>query len=416
MSNNSNVLRQPARTGTPAVRPATVPFTGSRSTQIKTEFGSIRAQSSTPSPGESSPSGSAGAKCKYTDYRLRPYSADERTGKRFHVMKFSSKQTVDPTVFQQPVTMQRKDPRSLRYDQVQEEGKDGDSIKTEGGDKMQDVKPDNGLIDMAAVAPDPEAMIAPDGNGRRNRKNMFQKKTRQVFTGHEEERQLRYEEHFPWIVEDFDGKNTWVGNYEAAQSECYVLFVFDEDGFKMVPAEKWYKFTQRKQYKTLSLEEAEAAMAKNSRPPRWFMKHLQPDVEDDADVPVPKKRLRTTDRTERGVRKREDDADADELDFDEEFADDEEAPIMEGPEEENREVEQRMKRQMRVKSEELGDDDTILDEDRKIGKTGRELQRSLKSLENNAIYDSDDEEEEDPFNLNMLRSSFQPKPEPTENE
>ncbi|KAK7206304.1 hypothetical protein BZA70DRAFT_276258 [Myxozyma melibiosi] len=339
-----------------------------------------------------------------TEYRLRAFSQAEKAEKRFHVMKFYSRQEVDPTSFQQPVTMHRKDPRQLRYQQQQNPMiAEAAGTKTEegAGDAMEDVKmtEKQPAAEKGTVAPDPELSIAPDGNGRRNRKALFQKKTRQVYTNHEEERRLRYEEFYPWLIEDFDGKNTWVGNYEAAQSDCYVLFVFDEDGFKMVPAEKWYKFTPRNKYATLSVEEAEAMMAKKNQPPRWLMKHMNPDG-DSEEVAMPKKKMKTVDGEKRMARKRESGDDGDELDFDEEFADDEEAPIMEGPEDESKEVEQRVKRQMRAKNEDddQGDDLFADDEDRKIGRDGKRLKQSLRALEKNAMYESDDDEqEEDPF-------------------
>ncbi|KAK9320064.1 hypothetical protein V1517DRAFT_310164 [Lipomyces orientalis] len=382
----SNILRPSSRSATPSTRPTP------RATQIKSE------NSASGTPGTPSSTGSAAQKYKYTDYRLRSYSPDEKVDKRFHVMKFYSRQNVDPTEFQQPVTMHRKDPRVLRYQAQQKEAEPNGDVKKEEEsiDKMEGVK-----SELDKVAPEPEASVAPDGQ-RRSKKHGFQKKTRQVYAGDVNERKLRYEEYYPWLVEDFDGKNTWVGNYEAAQSDCYVLFVFDEDGFKMVPAEKWYKFTPRNKYATLSLDEAEAMMAKKSQPPRWLMKHLHPENEDDQVVVQPtRKRLRTVDSQQRAVRKREDD-DADELDFDEEFADDEEAPIMEGPEDESKEVEQRVKRQMMVKEEDLGDENALADRDRKIGEEGRKLKQSLRALEKNAIYDTDDEEEEDPFSTNAL--------------
>ncbi|KAK9237349.1 hypothetical protein V1525DRAFT_377352 [Lipomyces kononenkoae] len=378
----SNIFRPSYRPSTPSSRPTPPP------TQIKNENSG---------PGTPTSTGQAAAKYKYTDYRLRAFNPEERADKRFHVMKFYSRQNVDPTSFQQPVTMHRKDPRVLRYQAQRKEDEANNAKQGEqSGDKMEDVKPD---IDKGTVAPQPEGTVAPDGQ-RRSKKHAFQKKTRQVYNVNENERKLRYEEYYPWLIEDFEGKNTWVGNYEAAQSDCYVLFVFDEDGFKMVPAEKWYKFTPRNKYTTLSLDEAEAVMAKKSQPPRWLMKHLHPETDNDEVVAPARKKLRTVDSQQRPVMKREDD-DADELDFDEEFDDDEEAPIMEGPEDESKEVEQRVKRQMMVKTEDIEEENAEVDHNRKIGEEGRKLKESLRALEKNAIYDSDDEEE-DPFSSKAL--------------
>ncbi|KAK9453188.1 hypothetical protein V1511DRAFT_505875 [Dipodascopsis uninucleata] len=380
---------------------------------------------------------------QYTDYRLRSLSSPDRAGKRYHVMRFVSKQNVDPTTFQQPVTMHRRDPRALRYQQAAAAAADANNgtasesvievtnngsntshkmagTATSADSNDNGIKQEGDVSQQVKVVDEHQPTVAPDvpssfGSSNRNLKR-FQKKTRQVFTGHEEERRLRYEEYYPWLIEDFDGKNTWVGNYEAAQSDSYVLFVFDEDGFKMVPAEKWYKFTPRNKYATLSLDEAEAILAKKNQPPRWLMKHLRPDSDTDIKnengetdiqgngnlntrtvVEPPKKKLKTVagSTSRRGSARRGEYDDTDELDFDEEFADDEEAPIMEGPEEESKEVELRMKRQMRSKNTEDDVDGSDFEDQRRIGKEGRKLKQSLRSLEQNAIYESDDDDDED---------------------
>ncbi|KAK9480128.1 hypothetical protein V1514DRAFT_326485 [Lipomyces japonicus] len=408
----SNVFRPSAKPTTATAKSST---SVARPTQIKTEK-KLVAGKPLPAP---------------VSYRLRPISAANRNNKRFHVAKFASRQPIDPMSFQQPMTMQRKDPRSLRYQQQQQqqqrekqqqdqqnqqqqerqqqsdrlpgEVKDEDSkdsVKKEGEDVKMELETEK--PEPSKVAPADEGTVAPDVHGKQSKKNLFQKKTRQVFTGHEEERTLRYEEYYPWLLEDFEGKNTWVSNYEGAQSDCYVFFVHSDDGFTMIPAEKWYKFTPRNKYVTLSLDEAEDLMAKKSQPPRWLMRHLRPETPDEEAENGPiKKRLKTVDNGSRIVRKRDDD-DADELDYDEEFADDEEAPIMEGPEDESREVELRMKRQMRTDESENIDD--RLSDNRRIGSEGKKLKQSLLSLENNAIYESEDDEddEDDEGGLNEL--------------
>ena len=138
------------------------------------------------------------------------------------------------------------------------------------------------------------------------------------------------------MIEDFDGENTWVGNYEAAQSDTYALFVFDVDGFKMVPADKWYKMTPRNKYTTLTLEEAEQRMEKkNKAVPRWIMKHIgeeqqQQNVNKQISM---RRRFKTVDGSMNVASGSSRRGDEDEIDFDEEFADDEEAPIMDGDEE-----------------------------------------------------------------------------------
>ncbi|GMF05225.1 unnamed protein product [[Candida] boidinii] len=67
------------------------------------------------------------------------------------------------------------------------------------------------------------ALVAPDGGARKPKKNLFKKKTRQIKVYDEEKRRLRYEEYYPWVLEDYDGDNVYVGNYQAqnAQSDTY---------------------------------------------------------------------------------------------------------------------------------------------------------------------------------------------------
>jgi len=188
------------------------------------------------------------------------------------------------------------------------------------------------------------AKIAPHGGAVKQKKNMFKKKTQQVFQQDETEKKLRYEEYFPWMLEDFDNKNTWVGNLEGALSTSSVMLVSDKGMFKMIPIEKYYRFQQRNIYKTLTMEEAEAALKKQERVSRWFMDITKMD-EKAAKADEEKQNLKASKRlfTVKGDRLegREGKAgftDADELDFEEDFADDEEAPIMDGDEEENKDV------------------------------------------------------------------------------
>ncbi|CAN6667894.1 transcription initiation factor IIF subunit alpha [Trichomonascus vanleenenianus] len=325
----------------------------------------------------------------YTEFKLRSCSADEVKDLRHHVLKFHSRAKVDPQSFQQPVRFHRKDPRNLQYQLTISE------------QEQRKQAQEDAVAAAAAAAANPTAkpqadmsIVAPDGGARRFNKP-FQKKTRQVQGGDEATKKLRYEEYYPWVMEDFEGENTWVGNYEAAQSDAYVLFVFDVDGFKMVPAEKFYKMTPRNKFATLTLEEAEERMEKKNTAPRWIMKHIEREREESAASANMRRRPRfkTVDGLGEGSRR---DNDGDEIDFDEEFADDEEAPIMEGNDDELKEVEEKIKKEQRTASalvprEDRGEEDNDEDE-RKIDKEGRKLRKYLRSLEKNHIYESDDEE------------------------
>lgn len=378
----------------------------------------------------------------YTDFKLRCCSADEVTGLRHHIMKFHSRTHVDPAKsFTQPVRLHRKDPRNMQnqltLSELEERRKrggenadtnvfvnnevlsgDADSsteqkVKTEGGATEENTNGEKAGEEKgkkAAAADDKGknpaeavdlSLIAPDGGARRAKLNPFQKKTRQVVLGDESARKLRYEEHYPWIMEDFDGQNTWVGNYEAGQADSFVLFVFDADGFKMVPAEKYYKMTPRNKYQTFSAEEAEKRMQKGEQPNRWVMKYFPGEGEEGGSgsshsVSKPtnmRRRFRTVDTytpDEDSIRRIED---QEEIDFDEEFADDEEAPIMDGNEEDVKEVEKKIKKELRGDAtDSLFNESDEEDESKsKMDKTGLKLIKSLRSLEKNGNYESDED-------------------------
>ncbi|ANB12442.1 transcription factor IIF subunit TFG1 [Sugiyamaella lignohabitans] len=366
------------------------------------------------SSSSSSSSTSSSATESYTDFTLRSCSAEEVKVARHHIIKFHSRTPVNPaTDFTPPVRFHRKDPRNLQFQltlsELEQRQKDIEqsNAQLEQSLKDQEAKAKEAAAASlaAGVAPEPApkadmSVVAPDGGARRSARP-FEKKTRQVILGDEQSRKLRYEEYYPWIMEDFDGKNTWVGNYEAAQSDSYVLFVFDKDGFKMVPAEKWYKMTPRNKYTTLTVEEAEQRMEKKSNVPRWIMKHIAEEQQTQAQDRSynARRRFRTVDGATSGTsptRGRDDDHD--EIDFDEEFADDEEAPIMDGNEEDVKEVEEKIKREQRnantigVAPDDDNEDLFNNPDEPKMGKEGRKLKKYLRSLEKNAYYESDDEE------------------------
>lgn len=238
--------------------------------------------------------------------------------------------------------------------------------------------------------------IGPDANGRKSKQQM-KKKTRKLNSIDEEVKKLRYEEYYPWVMEDYDGKNTWVGSYEAGNSDTYALLVFDNNGFKMIPADKVYRFTPRNQYATLTLEEAEKRMERHTNVPRWLMKKLDENEQKLTRYERTKKKLKTvvgTSENDKGGR----DSDNDDLDFEEDFADDEEAPIIDGDEQENKESEKRIKKEMRSANamglhdgEEDENDDLF--EDRKVDKEGEKtLKVLLKRETNGGLYESDDDE------------------------
>ena len=333
-------------------------------------------------------------------------------GLRHHVARFASRKPVDPRnsdEFTRPVRLHRHDPR----------------IPIPGKDDLAGEGDENGAVDdkekemQDALKAEKKrerelnlAQIAPSSNASGQRKNNYGKKTHQVYRNDQTDEQraasrLRYEEAMPWHLEDFDNKSTWVGTYEAALSDTYVALVLGTDGkFRMIPTEKWYKFTSKQQFKILSIDEAEKAMDKKVTQPRWFMDTQKAsrtqngeggEVKANRGLYLGKFEVQQGKASAR-ARAPKAEADADDLDFDEDrFADDEENPYLEGLEEDNKEIEEKVKRdQLRANffdnkdEKEADEEEEVLKKERELEKAfGKSYKKSLMKQEKNYIYDSE---------------------------
>lgn len=330
-------------------------------------------------------------------------------GLRYHVMRLQHKNRVDitePDQFTLPIRLHRRDPRAPPQGAKEEQAalaaeEEGKKLDPEEQKKLEEAQAAKEAEQAATLA-----AIAPYGGAQRQKKNAFKKKTQQVYQTDEVAKKLRYEEYFPWHIEDFDNKNTWVGNLEGALSDgCQAIFVMDGNCFRMIPVEKWYKFTQRSNFKTLSIEEAEAAMKKKSKTPRWLMEVTKMDekaqkAKEEAENRAAMKSMYLVKGDRLANRPKEEVADADELDFEDNFQDDEEAPIMEGEEEENRQIEKRIKKeQLGANLFDLKDEKEYEQEEREKKrraqlekKTGKKVIKYLRGHEKNLTYESDSDE------------------------
>ncbi|CAZ86036.1 unnamed protein product [Tuber melanosporum] len=337
---------------------------------------------------------------EWHEFKLTTTKASLLKGLRHHVMRMQSKREIDPTdptQFTRPVRLHRRDPRAPLQGAKEEAAANqlaAANKAAEAGEKAKDE------VEQAKKDAEKQAnldKIAPFGGAQKQKQKVFHKKTQQVFKSNDAEKKLRYEEFFPWFIEDFDNKNTWQGQLESSLSKgVFAMFVLEEGAFRMVPIEKWYKFQEKNRFPTMTSEEAELEMKKNARPPRWLMKRTeekeskQRELEENA-------RANKTLFTRKGDRLKGE-ADNDDLDFeDDQFADDEEAPIMEGEEQENKEIEKRIKKEQLSanffdarderdwEKEEL--ERKKLEEVRR--KHGKRVKKALMNREGNFTYESD---------------------------
>lgn len=337
-------------------------------------------------------------------------------GYRHHVARFSSKRNVDPrntNEFERPVRLHRRDPRAPPGGGGGVKGEDQVMGGMGGMDDKEKEQQEILKAERDAQREAEMALVAPSVPGSGAQKfGKFMKKTEQIYRNDQTDEQkaaskLRYEEALPWHLEDFDNKSTWVGSYEAALSDTHAMMVQGQDGvFRIVPLEKWYKFTQKNQFKTLSIEEAESRFNKKVKEPRWFMdseeSRMQRKNEQENKKATSGLFLGKWEKGGGGsgvaapITKHEN-ADADDLDFTEDrFADDEENMLFE-EDDETKEAEERIKRDQLqanvfdLKEEKEYEKQEKLEKKEKEAekKLGKGVKKALMKREKNYIYDSD---------------------------
>ncbi|KAK7525587.1 transcription initiation factor IIF subunit alpha [Phyllosticta citriasiana] len=366
-------------------------------------------------------------------------------GLRFHVMKFQSKNDVDPTnqvEFTRPIRLHRRDAGAGKSGagagEVEEEENEEETKERARIEAQKEQRRRERESTQAQIAPKSKTKTITD-----NRKKIMQVYERNDTPEAIKASRLRYEETLPWHLEDFDNKNTWVGSYEAALSDTHIMFfkeagVVDpqtgikaEDKLRMVPVEKWYRFNAKDKATSLSLDEIEkqeksgstltrwalhAQGADGPKKPKWMReKELEKEQKKRleemgmksklylrsagrGDEEAPRKRINDDDYF------RSDAPDADVIDFDEQehFADDEEGVngLFEGEDEDTKAAQDRIKREQLSANFFANKDEKDVWEQEESEKMEKELARKLeKSLrkkiikrEKNYNYDLDDSE------------------------
>ncbi|KAG0242595.1 hypothetical protein B0O80DRAFT_447678 [Mortierella sp. GBAus27b] len=343
----------------------------------------------------------------YTDYKLVSTSTDTL----HHIMRFHGNKEIDPTKFTQPVKLHRKK-SDINFSKGYVNYKYNNQGFNKDSPTTVDKKDGGPAAASGSGAPAGSAtgadttLIAPYGGGVRNKQMLFKKRTRQIYIANEEERKKKEIEAAPWVIEDDDAQNTWTGQLEGGQHANYVLFVFSTDGFKVVPADKWYKFTPKIQYATLTAEEAEEqyqkAQKQNNSGIRWLMrskiKTKAEDGEEGGEEGAEGDHMVTVDHEDElgydedeakeRKKKRGKHGDADEMDFDEVWQDDEEMPAEMPGFDDDAKDDPRRKQGPAMDSDEEEDDD---DDKGTLTETGKAVKKALAKLQKNKVYASDEE-------------------------
>ncbi|CAK7563317.1 MAG: transcription factor IIF subunit tfg1 [Sporothrix epigloea] len=228
---------------------------------------------------------------EYRDFPVITTKRALREGIRYHVMRFAKAgkggdvdAEIDPTDqddFARPVSLHRRDPRQPAPGRaIKEESAQLPASATadeKEAEKLAQLKAEREAqraSDLAQIAPvaakEAAAKKLPQQNQKKEKQFQlyFPKNTAEQ----KKESEIRYEEALPWHLEDADGKNVWVGTYVSALSEANVALVIDGSAFRMVPLEKFYRFTPKPPFQAYSIEQAEEMMAKKMAAGRWAMR------------------------------------------------------------------------------------------------------------------------------------------------
>lgn len=364
----------------------------------------------------------AAEEVNYTDWPIViSKAALNAAGQRFHALRFNSRaddngniipvNPFDEAQFIKPLRLHR------RYARDKMEVADQSDAAGGGDDKEREMM-NARRAERQAEREEDQKLIAPTGGD--SNKPIKKKQQKKVEEGRDESnpvrqkrQKLRYEEARPWHLEDFEGKNVWVGSYEQALSERSIMLQPSENVFRMVPVEKWYRFIETNKVKTMDPEEAEKLMQKKFGVGRWGL-NTQKGNEDvrreehRARIMAARKAKREEDDDRRAFGGEEGDFQADrdmlDMEFKDEFQDDDEGMLFQGDEgEDEREIEQKIWLEMRnaglggtgVKDEDLDPEEEErrkAEEERKEKDKTKQLRKQLMKKEHQIQYGTDDEE------------------------
>lgn len=338
-----------------------------------------------------------------------------------HMMKLAStKQDAnhDPTdvdEFARPVQLHRRNPlkapaaRAVKAEEEVEK-KPVDAEEAERLEKLKEEKEAQKALDQAKIAP-----VAKEKAKQKKSKKQDKLQQRSIRSEKQKNQQeLKYQETWPWFLEDADGTNVWQSSYIKAHSNTHVAFKIDGSVFRMIPVEKWYKFDFKPAgYKTYTTEEAEALMGKKMDVGRWAMKNqglAAQQAEMDATrgfLGAGKRMIKTESSTFRSAN-RADKMDHDELDVSgDEFQDDDEAHTFErnNLDEDEKESKDRIRReQLGANTFGAGDElelekelERELKEEEQRKAWGKSTKKALIKRDRDQQYESSSGEERDPF-------------------
>ncbi|KAK2614415.1 hypothetical protein N8I77_001246 [Diaporthe amygdali] len=360
----------------------------------------------------------------FKEYPVYITKKDIKEGLRSHIMRFAKARgggttdIMNDSEFARPVTLHRKDARSLNVAQAAKEESSSptpvDPVEAERLEKAKLEKEAQRASDQAQIAPVAAKDLVTKKQPQKQEKTSTQTFYAKRSDAHKKESTIRYEESLPWVLEDADGKSTYVGAYTAALSESMAALQYENDKWRLIPLEKFYKFTHKPPFKTYSIEEAEKLMGKKVVQGRWAMRDgekdkLKEEMAATRNVLTGRAKVKTESDTFRAAARSEK-QDHDDLDMSgDEFQDDDENPNMEPDNDEDvKESRERVRREQLGANNFGTADEQALEaelrrelmeeEARRIH--GKGIEKNLIKIDKNMLYKQDREDSD-----NLLSSS-----------
>ncbi|KAJ3493526.1 hypothetical protein NLG97_g4676 [Lecanicillium saksenae] len=354
---------------------------------------------------------------KFLDIPIKTTKKALLEGIRYHLMKLSSTKAdgkpIDPTdqdEFARPVTLHRRDARLPPPGRaVKEEVPERAPVDEQEKERLAQIKADKEAqraINQAKIAPVAKEVVPKKPKKQKEERTVFNRGPRTAAA--KKESDLRYEEALPWHLEDVDGKNVWVGSYVAALSEASVAFMIDGPVFRMIPLEKWYRFTAKPPFQAFTIDQAEEYMNRKVDVGRWVMKDEEKrsglqDLEATRRMLYGAGQMIKTESDTFKAASRAEKMEHDEIDMSgDEFQDDDEAPMFErNDDEETKDSKERIRREQ-LGANLFGDGDEgqvdqelqqQLKEELERQKYGKATRKALIKRDREDIYESDNSED-----------------------
>lgn len=302
----------------------------------------------------------------YTEFPILASKETLMQGLKYHAMRLQNRQDnagntilvnpYDERQFTRPVHLHRRNARDKLEPTEQSDAASGVDDKEK---ELMSIR----RAERQAEREANQALIAPTGGDpKKTIRRKQQKKVEDVYYDENNPKQsaraqLRYEEARPWHLEDFESKNVWVGSYEEPLSKSSVMFEIGQAGFKMIPVEKWYRFTQTNKVAAMDSDAVEKHMSRKFKAPRWFLGTQEANDEERRRTARAQRertlaQMRGVDDEDRSsaMKREEYQADVDEIDFEfnDEFQDDDEGLIFgDADNDDTKEIEKRIREEMR---------------------------------------------------------------------